>query len=242
MYEYLLLLAVIFAVIWFLNRRNKYLETIEFRKPVDSIHGLFMNDEKQEASQFFRKQVTEHDDTSISFYRHKQGTSSYLDEEWKKVDDSNVYQISSSESSIMSSKKYGILEGDEIRVYDDEEVSEILYRHKEECYYGETVEPTYENFNELYDLVEVSYTQSDELEKIIRSKKVCATLNDVHIHIGAESNLYMARGMFAIDKKRTCFYYVTRDILPILVYQCDPKPIIVDVKEFEPLGFIGAMN
>jgi hypothetical protein len=142
----------------------------------------------------------------------------------------------------MSSKKYGILDGDEIRVYDDEEVSEILHRYKEECYFGKTIEPTYENFNELYDLVEVSYTQADELEKIIRAKKVCATLNDVHIHVGTESNLYMARGMFAIDKKRTCFYYVTRDILPILVYHCDPKPMVVDVNVFEPLGFIGAMN
>lgn len=242
MYEYLLLVVLVFAFIWFINRRNKYLAQIEYSKPVDSIHGLFMNTEKQEGSQFFSKPATEYDSDEIIFYRHKQGTSSYLDEQWKKVDDSNVYQISSSESSILSSKKYGILDKDEIRVYDDENVSEILYRHKDNCYFGETIEPTYENFNELYDLVEVSYTQSDELERIIRSKKVCATLNDVHIHIGAESNLYMARGMFAIDKKRTCFYYVSRDILPILVYQCDPKPLLIDVKEFEHLGFIGAMN
>lgn len=240
MYEYLLLLVLLGAMIFSVYLRYQYHTKLDNMKKTfkKTIHGLFINLDKKEGSHFFSKIYK---DNSIIF-RHKQGTTSDLDEEWKKTGD-NVYQISSTSASIILSKKYALIDNDTIRVYEDDQLVETLIRNNEECYYGETVEPTYENFKQLYDLVEVRYDQADELEKIIERKKACATINDVHVHTGISSNLYMARGMFAIDKRRTCFYYVPRDMIPILLYQVEElKPLLLDVKEFEKAGFIGAMN
>jgi hypothetical protein len=230
MYEILLCIGIIGIIVVLLLIRRTHHKKSKETHHVSSIHGLFLNKDMQEGSRIYAHAR----DPSI-FYRHKQGTSSYLDEEWKRSTDSNVYTI--------NSHKYAIFDKDHILVYEDDKLTETLQKNTEICIYGETEGPTYDNFSKLYDLVEVSYDQTEELADILSTKKACATINDVHIHTGTVSNLYMARGMFAFDKKRTCFYYVSRDILPLLVHQVeDINTLVLNVNIFRQAGFVGAMS
>lgn len=230
MYEILLCIGMIGIIVLVLFIRCKHHKKIDTSHHVSSIHGLFINKDNQEGSRIYA-----HSRNPLIFYRHRQGTSSYLDEEWKRSPDSNVYMIQST--------KYAIFEQDQVLVYEDGKLSETLDRNTELCVYGETEPPTFDNFEKLYDLVEVSYDQTDELADILTTKKACATINDVHIHTGTVSNVYMARGMFAMDKKRTCFYYVSRDILPLLVHQVEGiNTLVLNVNIFKQAGFVGAMS
>lgn len=211
-----------------------------FHKKIDdidypaSIHGLYMNHDKKEGSRIFMNP------NGKSFSRHRQGTSSYLDEEWDPSSDS-VFMITSSLQHVTATKRHAIFENNMISIYEDKKLVELLEKYTEECNLGETEPPTFDNIKELYDLVEVTSDQADELAKVLFSKKACAISNDVHIHVGAYSNLYMARGMFVMDKKHTVFYYVPRETIPIIVDQeIDTK--VVDIELFKSAGFAGAMN
>lgn len=197
-----------------------------------SISGLFINIDDHEGSRVY----SDPKNPSI-FYRHKQGLSSYLDEKWTQVDQSNVYIIGQDES------KRVVFENDIIFLYYGNNLIEKLHRNKELCFYGDTEEPTYENFNKLYDLVEVNYEQTEQLADLLRYKKACATVNDIHIHTGKRSNIYMASSMFAMDKKRKCFYYIPRDNLQLIISNVENiKTLVIDVEEFRESVFVGAMN
>lgn len=199
-----------------------------------SIHGLYMNHDKKEGSRIFMNAGGK------TFSRHRQGTSSYLDEEWEPSGDS-VFIISSGLQSATDIKKHAILENDTISIYEDKKLIELLSKYTEPCDVGSTEPPTYDNVKELYDLVEVRSDQSDELAKVIFSKKACAISNDNNIHVGSSSNLYMARGMFVMDKKKTVYYYVPREVIPVLVHQ-EINTEVVDIEWFKKTGFAGAMN
>jgi hypothetical protein len=232
MYGILLCIGILCSIIllYYLYLRPKKCNV--YKQSKESISGLFINIDEHEGSRIYPDPKN-----SAVFYRHKQGLSSYLDEKWIQEDQSNVYLINQDDSRRV------VFENDIIFVYEKNKLIEKLHRNKELCFYGETEEPTYENFNRLYDLVEVNFDQTELLAELLSYKKACATINDIHIHTGKRSNIYMSRGMFAMDKKRKCFYYISRDNLPLIISNVENiKTLVIDVEEFREAVFVGAMS
>jgi hypothetical protein len=222
----LVIVLVILSIRWD-RRRCHRIQMYHQQIRETTVLGDFVSDQDQKWSRFSYQ-------SEGVFIRHIQGTPTSQDEKWiQDPNEPNQYSI--------SDYVYAeLVEGDAIQIVDitfsPTIKVETLTRVPIECPVLQTPVPTLSTVNQLYDLV---YLQPDEyapMKDLIERKKGCAMINDWSMFQTTEQ---MEEGVFAVDKKKTCFFYV----MPQLVYLYSasnntPQPI--NVSELEPLFFAGA--
>ena len=224
------LLIVIFVLVWLLvildrQRHDKIRKHHEHIKNT-SINGYFVS-ENNKWSRF----IYESDTVCI---RHIQGKPNSLNERWTRDNDSTLY--------IISPEAYAEFDANEgiISIIDmsipTQPSYETLTRKDPMCSVLVSPPPTLMNVNELYDLVYLPESEHAAFRDLLEKKKGCAFINDWNMY--ETENDAIETGIFAVDKTRTCFFFVPNMILPLYAgSKHEPKPF--SINEFEHLMFAG---
>jgi hypothetical protein len=224
------LLIVIFVLVWILvsldrQRHDKIQKHHDYIKNT-TINGYFIS-EKNEWSRF----IYQSDTVCI---RHTQGKPNSLNETWTRDTDSNHY--------IISPEKYAEFDANEgvISIIDMSMPSQPFYqtltRRDPMCPILVSPTPTLMNVDELYDLVYMPEAEHTPFRELLEKKKGCAFINDWNMYETDKDEI--EAGIFAMDKKRTCFFYVPNFIISLFAgNKHEPKPS--SLSEFEPLMFAG---
>lgn len=196
----------------------------------EGISGIYMSEAKSAAHHI--RTDRRHDNQYI---HHQQGTAVFQDETWVRRPGTSMYMINAT--------SYAIAEDmNTVHIYEDQKRIDTLYRNKQSCPMLKGEFPTYSNFEKYYDLVNVEPLQVDQLAEVLHKKKACAVIEDFNIHVGGpHANEYMARGYFAMDKKRTCYFYVPGEVISIIMFQSKINQQTVDIQYFRDALFAGAM-
>ena len=161
--------------------------------------------------------------------QHRQGTTPTQDEVW---------QFDPVTGRYFSSQHFGEMKDGVFTIMDEHrQIIDSLVRSSEVCPAFTGKEPQFMTFDKNYDLVKVPESQQDELHDLLTRKKICAIKNDWHLPV-KEEHYKMAKGVFAMDKKRTCFFYLALDAVHMFQYG---DILTVDVSEWQPLLFAGSM-
>ena len=191
-----------------------------------TILGHFQSDENQSWYIFTYKSDDE-------YVCHIQGTPHSQDRIWiRDGKDPNSY--------IISENCYAeLVENQAIQIMDISLFPSVklhtLTRMEVKCPILETNCPSLKTVNEFYDLFYIHPDEYPLMQKLILQKKCCANINDWALNQTFEK---VEEGVFAVDKKKTCFFYV----MPHLVHlygtnQYAPKE--GKASDFEQLLFAG---
>ncbi len=225
------LLIVIFVLVWLLvlfdrQQHDKIHKHHQFIKNT-SINGYFLS-EKNEWSRFTYKSDNE-------FIRHLQGKPNSLNETWTRESIESNHYIISPEIYAEFDANTGIISMVDMSI-PTQPSYHTLTRTDPMCSVLVSPQPTLMNVDELYDLVYVAESEHTVFRELLEKKKGCAFINDWNMYETDKDDI--ESGIYAMDKKRTCFFYVPKYIIPIYAgSKHEPKQI--NVSEFEELMFAG---
>jgi hypothetical protein len=224
------LLIVIFSLVWLLvvlDRRHhdKIHKHHQYIKDT-TINGYFVS-EKNEWSRF----IYESDNVCI---RHIQGKPNSLNETWTRDADSTHYTISP-ERYAEFDVNTGIITIIDMSI-SSQPSYHTLTRRDPMCSVLVSPPPTLMNVNELYDLVYIPEADHSAFRELLEKKKGCAFINDWNMY--ETDHDAIEAGIFAMDKKRTCFFYVPNYIIPLYAGK-KHEPKQSSLSEFEQLMFAG---
>jgi hypothetical protein len=189
-----------------------------------NIRGHFLNEEKKQRNEFSLLD-------EITFLRKKQGESRMTDEIWTFDKHDKVFRI--------SLDKYATYQDDIISIMEEDKVIETMIRKKVDPISAEA--PTYDNIEE-FSLAHIHYNEFEECEALLEKQKYNACINDWNMPIGPKSNDFMARGAFAIDKKRKFYFFIQPNQLATILHDFKKiKKEEVPVKELSRMRFAGCM-
>lgn len=224
------LLIVIFGFVWLLvtlDRRHhdKIKKHHQYIKDT-TINGYYVSD-KNEWSRF----IYESDNVCV---RHIQGKPNSLNETWIRDTNTKHYTISQEKYAEFDTST-GIITIIDMSIH-NEPSYQTLTRRDPMCSILLSPPPTLMNVNELYDLVYVPESDHTIFRELLDKKKGCAFINDWNMYETDHDAL--EAGIFAVDKKRTCFFYVPNYIIPLYAGR-KHEPKQCHVSEFEQLMFAG---
>lgn len=222
---FLLLLVILFTalVMWDVRRRRHVIREHQ-RMERQTILGDFEHDGTDANSKFI---FTGKD----TFVQHKMGTSTSLDQTWRYDKDQQRY--------INAPLQYAILQRNVLTIYEEgtDTVLDRLVRYKIECPCFTNVKPTRKNEPTLYDTCRVQEDQSDAFASLLKQKKKCIVFHDWNL---SENMELVSQGVFMVDKKRTCFFYVPDYLYPF--YSIKEASVgWINVDELSPLLFAGVL-
>jgi len=225
------LLIVIFILVWLLvlfdrQHHDKIKKHHQFITET-AINGYYVS-EKNEWSRF----IYQSDNVCI---RHIQGKPNSLNETWtRESNESNHYTISPEIYAEYDSKS-GVITMIDMTI-PSQPSYHTLTRKDPMCSVLVSPPPTLMNVNELYDLVYVAESEHTVFRDMLEKKKGCAFVNDWNMY--ETDHDAIEAGIFAMDKKRTCFFYVPNYIIPLYAgRKHEPKQI--SVSQFDELMFAG---
>ena len=224
------LLIVIFVLVWLLviidrQRHDKIQKHHAYIKNT-TINGYFVS-EKNEWSRFIYES-----DTVCT--RHIQGKPNSLNETWTRDTDSNHYIISSEQYAEFDAIA-GVISIVDMSI-PNQPSYHTLTRRDPMCSVLVSPPPTLLNVDDLYDLVYMPEADHTLFRELLEKKKGCAFINDWNMYETDKDAI--EEGIFAIDKKRTCFFYVPNFIIALYAgNKHEPKPS--RLSEFEDLMFAG---
>ena len=187
-------IVLLLLIIYLLIRWNKYdkrelNERYEHLEKYTVLGHFIINNERSS----FTLQDTK------KFRRHRHGTSSSLDQIWTYDSSTNTY--------IIPPVEYAILDQDQLTIYEKgtDKIVETLNRVELNCPSFRNVIPTPKNYQDYYDVVKINSLEQTLFQKIISSKKKCASIHDWNLTM---NDSILSTGVYLLDKKRTCFFYV----------------------------------
>lgn len=220
----LVLSLILYMILrWDTHRRERLIKT-HLKLEKTTISGYFEHEETKSTSRFSYVG----DDT---FIRHRIGTSTSLNDTW-------VYDTKN-KRYVNKPIKYGKLEKGVFSIYEKgtNELLERLVRYKVDCPCFKSEKPTKKNIATLYDVCRVHEDESDEFASLLTIKKKCIVFHDWNL---SENMELVSQGVFLVDKKRTCFFYV-----PEYLYKeheiKENSVAYVSVEDLSPLLFAGVL-
>ena len=192
-----------------------------------TINGYYVS-EKNEWSRFIYQ-------SDNVYVRHIQGKPNSLNETWTRDPTDTKHYTISPEQYAEFDVSDGIITIIDMSI-PSQPVYHTLTRRDPMCSIQVSPTPTLMNINELYDLVYVSEADHHAFRELLEKKKGCAFINDWNMYETDRDAL--EAGIFAMDKKRTCFFYVPNYIIPLYAGS-KHEPTQRNISEFEHVMFSG---
>ena len=222
----LVLVLTLYLLISWDTRRRDHVNAEHQRLEQETISGHFEHESKGTPSRFIYL-------GNNRFQRHKIGTSASLDQTWTYDPHQDRYINKPVEYAVLD-KATGTLS---IHEHGSDALLERLVRYKVDCPCFTSIKPTRANAAMWYDARRIKPEERDAFATMLATKKKCIVFHDWNL---TENMALVSQGVFLLDKKRTCFFYVPHYIHSLYDIHESSVPE-ASLAEMEPLLFAGVL-